>query len=105
MFITCNVSDLDLKNVSSWLQIKNKNFFICNQLLTFFKSKSDTLHVQPDIVVGVKIKHITSELSTQHLSFLIAQKKFLTGPCGCMNLTFIPSLLTSSAIPTHQNSS
>ena len=42
--------------------------FFCNQLLTFFTSKSDTLHAQPDIVVGVEIRHITSELSTQHSS-------------------------------------
>ena len=84
------------------------NFFInffCNQLFIFFKSKSDMLYVPPDIVVCVEIRHITSELSTQHSSFHIGQNKFLTGPCGCMNLTFISSSLTSSAIPTHQNSS
>ena len=63
------------------------------------------LYVRPDIVRGVEIRHITSELSTQHSSVLIGQKKFLPGPCGCMNLTFISSSLTSSAIPTHQNPS
>ena len=34
-------------------------FFFCNQLLIFFKSKSGMLHVRPDIVVGVEIRHIT----------------------------------------------
>ena len=49
--------------------------FFYNQLLIFFKSKSDTLHVQPDIAVGVEITHITSELSTQYL-FPLAKRNF-----------------------------
>ena len=42
--------------------------FFCNKMHIFFKSKSDTLHIQPDIVVGIEIKDITSELSAQHSS-------------------------------------
>ena len=36
------------------------------KILAKNKPKSDTLHVRPDIVVGVEIRHITLELSTQH---------------------------------------